>query len=244
MCRIALLISIFFINTQLFGQADLFKIELAKADSYIALKNYPEALKLIEGVLEIEPLYLDALEKKVNVMLINNDSKTLLKEIEELISQNIQQPEYYYIRALINNYKEHVSKAVEDLDDAIYYQMPEEYLDRVYLNRGVAYYKLGKFDKAEMDFRAALEINPRYATVYHSWGMLDYELNRFEEAVKKFNKAVQYGDEQPILYYNLGMSYKRLGDMKKACQSFNIACTKGGYKDACKLYFLQCAEQR
>lgn len=244
MLRIALLISFLSLNIQLFSQAELIKIELAKADSYIALKNYQEALNHIEAVLEIDPLYIDALERKVNIKLIEGDTKAILKEIDEQIEQNVQQAEYYYIRAIINNYKDRVSKAIEDLDNAIYYQMPEEFLDRVYLNRGVAYYKLGKFDEAETDYRAALEISPRYATVYHSWGMLDYEMSKFEDAVEKFEKAVQYGDERPILFYNLGMSYKRLGDMQKACYNFNIACTKGGYKDACKLYFLQCTEKQ
>lgn len=239
---IALILTIFYFSICLNAQTKGFKEELAKADEYITAKQYQDALKHIENVLDNDPLYLDALEKKVSVMISAGNSKEIFKQIDDLIKANIQQPEYYYIRAIINNYRQRTLKAIEDFDDAIYYQMPQKYLDRVYLNRGVAYYNVGRFEEAESDFSKALEINPKYATVYHSWGMLDYEMGRFEDAVKKFNKAIQYGDERAILYYNLGMSHRRLGDMKNACYNFNVSCNKGGYKDACKIYFLQCAE--
>lgn len=242
MWRIALILNIFLLSTLTFGQTDKIKAELAKADGFIASRNFDEALTHAEAALRIDPLYLDALEKKVNIMLLDGNSKEALKEFDKLISENIQQPEYYYIRAIINNYRSRPSKAVEDFDNALYYQLPEKYHDRVYLYRGVAYYNIGKFSEAEIDYSEALDLNPRYAAVYHSWGMLDYELGRFEEAVEKFTKAVEFGDESPVLFYNLGMSYKRMGDKANACHNFNISCNKGGYKDACKLYFLQCEQ--
>ncbi len=241
MLRRVIFTGVLFYCSLAFGQRGEINAELAKADKLVLEKEYEAALKHVEAALDIDKLYLDALEKKVNIMLLMEKDREILKEIDELVKKNIQQPEYYYIRAVVYNYKQRPSKAIEDLDNALYYQIPGKYQERVYLNRGVAYYYLGNFEAAELDFRGALEINPRYATVYHSWGMMDYEKRMFEEAAKKFNKAVQYGDERPILFYNLGMSYLRIKDMPNACFNFNKACNLG-YKSACKLYLLECSE--
>lgn len=243
MWRFTFVITTLLIALQLAGQTEFIKAELARADELVAQRNYSEALTHINLVLDEEPYYLNALEKKLNVMLLDGQTKAIQKEIDQKINQNLQQPEYYYIRGILNNYRQRSSKALDDFENADYYQLPEQYRDRFYLNRGVTYYNLGRFAEAEMDFQAALDINPRYATVYHSWGMLDYEMARFEDAVDKFTKAVEFGDERAILFFNLGMSYKRLGDMVNACYNFNEACRKG-YQDACKLHFLQCGEAK
>lgn len=241
MFRIKIIIGLLLVNLSLFGQRNSIKSELALADKAILSQNYEEALKHVEAALKIDELYLDALEKKVNIMIIDNRSKEISKEIDEKLSNNLQQPEYYYLRAIVNNYRQKLSKAIEDFDNAIYYQMPVKYLDRVYLNRGVAHHKIGNFELAETDFLSAMEYNPRNATLYHSWGMLNYEQRLFEEAINKFNKAIQYGDKRPILYYNLAMSYLRIDDMDNACMSFGKACSLG-YKNACKSFMLECSE--
>lgn len=235
--------TIFLFTIQLTAQSEFIKAELIIADELVARQNYAEALTHINLVLDEEPFYLDALEKKLNVMLLDGQMKVMQKEIDQKINENLQQPEYYYIRGILNNYRHRSSKALDDFENADYYQLPEEYRDRFYLNRGVTYYNLARFSDAEKDFRSALDINPRYATVYHSWGMLDYEEGRYENAVEKFTKAVEFGSERAILFFNLGMSYKRLGDMVNACYNFNEACRRG-YQDACKLHFLQCGEAK
>lgn len=241
MHRFLFLIGIITFCFALYGQDDKIKAELVQADRLTKELKYNEALQHIDAALIINNLSLEALEKKVNVMLLADKSKEISDEIDRLIKGSIQQPEYYYLRSLIYLNKQKPQKAIEDLNNAIYYQMPEKYLDKVYLNRGVAYYNIGDFIKAETDFQAALEINPRYSTVYHSWGMLKYEEKEYEEALKYFNKAIQYENDNPIIFYNLAMSYLRSDDMENACYYFNKSCSLG-YRNACKVYLLQCSE--
>ncbi|MBN2485040.1 MAG: tetratricopeptide repeat protein [Bacteroidales bacterium] len=225
----------------LYGQDDAVRAQLAQADRFTSESNYSEALKHIEAALEINSLSLEALEKKVNVMLLSERVKDISDEIEQLIKVNVQQPEYYYLRALIHINRQKPQKAIDDLNNAVYYQMPEKYLDKVYLNRGMALYLKGDFIKAENDFQAALEINPRNSTVYHSWGMLKYEERNYDDALKYFLKAIQYDDNNPITFYNLAMSYLRIDDMANACYYFNKSCSLGN-RNACKVYYLQCTQ--
>jgi tetratricopeptide (TPR) repeat protein len=236
-----LLVFVGLLSTHGFSQVDKIKSELAQADKLINDKNYAEALKHIDAALDIDPLYIESLEKKLSVMLQNNQEKEITKQIEDWIAYAPQQPEYFYIRGVLFLYKQKPQKAIDDFENAVYYQIPEKYMDKIYLNRGMAYYNLGKFPEAESDFSNAVDINPKYSAAYHSWGMLKYEQQDYEEAVNLFNKALQLEEDNPVIYYNLGMTYVRLKDLNKACYYFNKSCTLG-YKNACKFYLLQCGQ--
>jgi len=241
MQRFILLILLSFISNWLYCQDERIKAELLQADRLTSEVKYDEALQHINAALAIDNLQLEAWEKKVNVMLLADRSKDITKEIDDLIEINRQQPEYYYLRSLLYSSKQKPQKTIEDLENAIYYQMPEKYMDKIYLNRGVAYYKIGDFANAETDFQEAINSNPRNATAYHSWGMLKYEEREYEEAVKYFNKAIQFEDNNQVIYYNLAMSYLRLEDMENACFFFNKSCSLG-YRNACKVYLLECSQ--
>jgi tetratricopeptide (TPR) repeat protein len=241
MQRILFLFGIFIISQTISGQNETIKAELAQADRLTKETKYDEALQHINSALAIDALSVEAFEKKVNVMLLADREREISSEIDGLIKEYIQQPEYYYLKAIIDIYRQKPQKAVENLENAIYYQMPEKYMDKVYLNRGMAYYMIGDFVKAESDFQSALNLNPKYSTAYHSWGMLNYEERDYEEAIKNFNKAIQYEDNNPVIFYNLAMSYLRSDDMENACYYFNKSCALG-YRNACKVYMLQCSQ--
>jgi tetratricopeptide (TPR) repeat protein len=119
--------------------------------------------------------------------------------------------------------------------------MPEQYLEKIYLNRGTAYYYYGDFIAAEQDFKQVININPRNATAYHSWGMLKYEEQLYEEAISYFNKSILYDENSSITYYNIGMAHYKMGDKKDACYNFNRACNLNN-KNGCKIYILECTE--
>jgi tetratricopeptide (TPR) repeat protein len=232
---------LFLVQFSLRGQNNEIKANLAQANRLLKEEKHLEALEYIEKALEIDPLHIEALEKKVLVMLVEKKSKDITKEIESLIKQSPQQPIYYYLHSIIQLYREKPQKAIEDLDKAIYYEMPEIYMDKIFLNRGKAYFDVGEFERAEADFEAGLEINPRYATIYHSFGLLKYELKRYDEAKELFLKAIQYEPDNSLIYYNLAMTYMRLKELKDACYYFNRSCNLG-YRNACNVYLLECTE--
>lgn len=236
-----LILEIFLLPTILLSQTKEINAYLKEADRLIIEQNYSEALEYVELALEIDPMYIESLEKKVAIALATNDSKEILKEVEEWIKVSPQQPEYYYILSILHLYREKPQKALDDLDKAVYYQLPEKYMDKIYLNRGKAYTEIAEFDKAEEDFKLAIELNPKYSAVYHSYGMLKYELKRYEEAKDLFLKAIQYETNNALIYYNIAMSYLRLDEMKNACYYFNKACSMN-YRNACKVYMLECSE--
>lgn len=224
-----------------FSQSDKARSELFKAEKLAKDEKYDEALTHVQEALKIDSVYLEALELKANIMLTTERSKELVKEVDDLIQKYPQQPEYYYVRAIVNLYKQRSIKAKEDLENCIYYQMPAKYMDRIYLNLGIANYNIGDFEGAETEYKNALDINPKYSAVYHSWGMLKYEIRQYEDAVKYFLNADKYENNNPVILYNLAMSYFRLDELENACYYFNKSCLLD-YRNSCKVYLLECSE--
>lgn len=223
-----------------FAQDEQLQALLKQADRLMKEKKYDEALFNIESVLKVDPLYFEALEKKVSAMVLSDKSKELSDQIERSIKVSPQQPEYHYMRGLLNLVRGKSLKAVEDFDNAIYYQLPEKYNDKLYLNRGKAFYAAGNLDKAEKDYIDALALNARSSAIYHNYGILKYEQGQYEEATSYFLKAFEFENDNPLILYNLAMSYFRSNDMGNACYYFNRSCSLG-YRNACKVYLLECS---
>lgn len=67
----------------------------------------------------------------------------------------------------------HLERAVAEYTRAIELKLPRQYV--VYYNRALAYEKLSEYDKAEADYRRALELMPGWV---HAQDKLDRLLNR------------------------------------------------------------------
>lgn len=215
--------------------------ELKEADFYIGNEQYDKALQLIDKALRKDPLNLDALEKKIAIYQSTDRLKDASKEIEEKLERNSKQGEYYYIRGVLNMYREKYVKSIENFESALENDIRSEDFYRVYLNRGMAYLHLTEFDLAEKDFQKAIELKPGFATAYHSLGMLKYETKEYEKAVEYFSKAIEIDESNAITYYNMGMSYFRLEDYDNACFCFNKSCMLG-HRNACRLHLMECSK--
>jgi tetratricopeptide (TPR) repeat protein len=244
MGRSLLLLFILILISQrvLFSQEEDSESTLKQADRYVASGNVTKALTTLEDFLVRQPNNIDVQEKKITILLQNERSKDAYRDIEEYIKMYYDQPEYYYLRALLNFQKEKYVKAIDDFDQAIQLNMPSESLYKVYLNRGMAHFFLTDFDLADADFDEVLKINSKSAAAYHGKGMIKYELREYDEAVLQFKKALNLEEENPITHFNLAMTYFRLEEMENACYHFNRSCTLG-HRNACRLLMMECAEE-
>ena len=59
-----------------------------------------------------------------------------------------------------------------------------------YIDLGIAYGRIGDFDKAEASFKRALELNPRHPIAYNELGMVYRKKGRFAEARASYEKAI------------------------------------------------------
>ena len=92
-----------------------------------------------------------------------------------------------------------------------------------YYNRGNAYAKLKKHDKAIEDYNKAIELDPEYATAYYNRGNAYAKLKKYEKAIEDYNKAIELNPEYAMAYNNRGNAYDELKKHEKAIEDYNKA---------------------
>jgi tetratricopeptide (TPR) repeat protein len=97
-----------------------------------------------------------------------------------------------------------------------------------YYNRGNAYGKLKKHEKAIEDYNKAIALDPEYAVAYNNRGTAYDELKKHEKAIEDYNKAIALNPEYATAYANRGITrllsneelYKAIADFKSARNFF------------------------
>lgn len=105
-------------------------------------------------------------------------------------------------------------------------------IDRIYHNRGQAYYDLGIVNEAMRDYDKAIELAPMLPYSYNNRGALFLDLGRHQEALNDFNRAISISSAgNPLM--GRGLTYLALGQKTLAQQDFLAACRKG-FRQACE----------
>ncbi|UJW76254.1 tetratricopeptide repeat protein [Rhizobium sp. SL42] len=82
----------------------------------------------------------------------------------------------------------------------------------IFFQRGIANERLKKWDKAEPDFRKALELNPEQPQVLNYLGYSWVDMNRnLQEGLEMIKKAVELRPDDGYIVDSLGWAYYRLG---------------------------------
>lgn len=102
-------------------------------------------------------------------------------------------------------------------------KVPKEYWHLLYA-RGMSLERLGEWDKAETDLRAALSYQPDHPYVlnYLGYAWTDQGVN-LGEALKMISKAAELRPEDGYIADSLGWVYYRMGNYKDAVPSLEAA---------------------
>jgi tetratricopeptide (TPR) repeat protein len=101
-----------------------------------------------------------------------------------------------------------------------------EYHD-AYGSRGLAYFRLGQYDKAFDDYQVSLKYRPNNAEVLSNMGYIYFMRNQLEKAEESYRKSVQYDPRFVDARRNLGVALVMKKDFEGA-----IAQWKEGLKYA------------
>ena len=111
--------------------------------------------------------------------------------------------------------------------------------DLAYFNRGFAYAKLNRHEKAIEDFDNAIRINPKDNQYYLIRGMSYAALKQYDKAIENFNTALDplfylpYA-ERGLAYYELGLYEFAVADLEIF---FYMRSSNNGKKDPSTAYY-------
>ncbi len=74
-------------------------------------------------------------------------------------------------------------------------------------NLGAMEYLNGNIDKAEKEYRKALELNPMEEMAHNNLGLVYVQQNRLVEAEEEYKKEIAINPNYDNVYYNLGLLY-------------------------------------
>ncbi len=101
-----------------------------------------------------------------------------------------------------------------------------------YLNLGIAWLRLGRFDEAEGAVRQALEINPENAEAYNLLGLVHREAGRFPEAREDYERALKLAPLFADVHLNLAVLLDLyLGQPQTALQHYERYQEMSGGED-------------
>ena len=126
---------------------------------------------------------------------------------------------------------DYLNRAVALLDHAL-----QIHPDMVasYINRGIAYYKLGDMDKAKANLDSAKRRYPNYPTLpgiyklvgddYVKKGWNEYgKKGMYPEAIAVFRKGIQIDSTNADLWYNLGGALYSNRQLPEAIEAWKVA---------------------
>ena len=112
-------------------------------------------------------------------------------------------------------------------------------LERIYHNRGLAFYRVKMKQEALDDYNRALVLKPSYGHVYNDRGAIYLELGRHQEALRDFDKAVELVPNYARPYLGRGMVFEARHDLPAARANFEKSCELGWKAGCTKVQMLK-----
>jgi type IV pilus assembly protein PilF len=122
-------------------------------------------------------------------------------------------------------YFDEVPKSIQYFEKAV---EADPHFSDGYNNLGVAYEKLGRFEKAISYYRQALS-NPLYPTpqnAYANMGSSYYRLGKYNEATTALKDALERDPNLEIAYLRLALCYNAMGEYGDAAAAMTAAITR------------------
>ena len=230
-------------NSCLESSTEPHEILEATAACYEGLEDYPSAMEYYAKALETAPIssrrdlnyrlgvaagcaekFDEAHSSFRKCLEYSCDSSTkdnlldIIKVIEDIRSGKTE-PSFFRVRAQLQ-------RAFSDMDAENYESAaarleelaeidPED--STIFYNLGVAYTFLKKEEKALVQFRKSVDLNPNYAQAWYNMGQISLIKNRdVSHALHCFERAVLIRPDYVSAHHQRGIAFELLGDREKA----------------------------
>lgn len=205
-----------------------------RAATYRKLKLFDLALKDYDTIInnKNEPNFFPFLKKAQVYEEIGKYDKSLecYGKVLELDPEN----------STVNNSIGEIYEILKDYDKALEYYSKQIEIEKsayFYLNRGLLYAKINRFEEAKRDYESAMNLEPENPYPYNNLGCLYERIDKLEEAIPYYKKAIEVDTNKDDMrfYKNLIGCYSKLGKNDLAVKYYNKAIDDFKFED--ELYY-------
>ncbi len=190
------------------------------AELYEDLKNADKALTYYRNSLQCNEKQLPP---RLEIVLIYTRQKKMdeaLKELADAAEKFPNAPQISYFYGLVYCETKEFARAVQSMEEALkvgQLSNPDMINAVFYYHYGAALERNGDFDKAVVQFKKAMEMNPDYADAYNYLGFMYADKNiKLDEAAQLLEKALAYEPENSAFLDSMGWLCYRQGKFDKA----------------------------
>ena len=117
--------------------------------------------------------------------------------------------------------------------------------DGAFVNRGIAYRRIGEIDRAISDYDEAIRLNPRAADAFNNRGNAFRARDELERAMSDYDEAIRLDPHYAHALNNRGIIFLERGDLDRAIADFDRAIAEeASYANAFRNRGLARAHQR
>jgi len=148
------------------------------------------------------------------VSLLNEGKyEEAIEKFTEAITEDPENPIFYYYRGAAFEKTGSLDKAMEDYQKSVALK-PDFILPTA--NIGKIYAKKKQFEKAIEFYKKAVELGDQDATNYYNYGICLMNFGKKEQAKEVLEKLITLDENYSDAYYQLGIIYLGLGDSANA----------------------------
>ncbi|PRX37298.1 Flp pilus assembly protein TadD, contains TPR repeats [Meinhardsimonia xiamenensis] len=164
------------------------------------------------------PAYVPATIGRAEALHASGKVEEAIATLRALAEEHPDNPSVHVSLGDMLRREERYAEAAEGYSRAIaLYDEPERGQWVVYFGRGICYERTGEWEKAEADFRKALELEPDQPQVLNYLGYSYVEMNiNLDEAMDLIKRAVEARPDSGYIVDSLGWVQFRLGDYEQA----------------------------
>lgn len=143
----------------------------------------------------------------------NVDFDLEMKKIDTLIQLNERNPEAYFNRAWLFQFKGDVQKALQDYTKAI--ELDKGMADAFY-NRGLLFARMKRYEEALKDFSEVIRLEPSIADGFCNRGNIYFQMGKLDLALNDYSAGLKSKPGDADLLYNRALVHLAKGDKSAA----------------------------
>ena len=190
------------------------------AELYFIVRNYGDAMKLTDGILEANKNNTTALFMKAMIYKESGDTVKSVKTFQRIVETD---PTYYnaFMQLGILYQIKNDPAAEGYFTNAIKLNPRSE---EAFYGRGLWYQDHNELDKAIRDYTTITQINPKNARAHFNLGYIHHVILKvYPEAIKHYTRAIEADPRYAEAWYNRGISYEAVGNLNDAANDFKEA---------------------